>query len=491
MKNVLILLSFCILPFLACAQSDKELTEQTVNKPTIEGHIYFLASDELKGRGTGSEGIDIAAKYISTSFRRYGVKQVPGADGYFQHLDMVTLGYPKMVALQGGEKPVDVSQVLVLSGQDVTLEGELAFLGYGTEKDFRKKDLSGKVVVVNAGTPDDQSMNAIQTSMTEKINRANDAGARGIVQLTSLSAEEWKQVEGYLKRDRLGNRPDENETFFHLWLNDPQGEYQASMSNKKKMPVTVLIGERKSVPFAGKNVIGMVEGTDPELKDEFVVYSAHYDHLGIGKPDAQGDSIYNGARDNAVGVVTVMSAAENIGKYPTRRSALFILFAAEEMGLVGSRYYTENPLIPLDQTVFVFNSDNGGYNDTSVATIVGLERTTEEQLIRQACEAFGLQAIEDPAREQGLFDRSDNVNFARKGIPAPTFSMGFQAFDAEIFKYYHQAADNPETLDYDYLEKFFSAYVLACRLIANDTDKPFWKEGDKYYSAGEALYGKE
>ena len=101
-----------------------------------------------------------------------------------------------------------------------------------------------------------------------------------------------------------------------------------------------------------------------------------------------------------------------------------------------------------------------------------------------------MKAIEDPAKEQGLFDRSDNVRFAAKGIPAPTFSLGFTAFDEEITKYYHQPTDEPETLDYDYLEKFFKSYVYACRLIGNADEAPFWNEGDKYYQAGVDLYKK-
>jgi Zn-dependent M28 family amino/carboxypeptidase len=252
----------------------------------------------------------------------------------------------------------------------------------------------------------------------------------------------------------------------------------------------VTIAQSMSLALNSKNVVGMVEGTDPTLKNEFIIYSAHYDHNGVGEPNQDGDSIYNGARDNAVGVVTVMSAAENIALYPTKRSALFILFTGEEKGLLGSSYYVQNPLIPLNQMVYCFNSDNGGYNDTSLTTIIGLERTTAAKHIKVASTAFGLTAIDDPAGEQGLFDRSDNVNFAKVGIPAPTFSMGFTAFDEEIFKYYHQTADNPGSMDYDYLTKFFGAYVLSCRLIANDPITPFWVEGDKYHPAGTSLYGK-
>jgi Zn-dependent M28 family amino/carboxypeptidase len=180
--------------------------------------------------------------------------------------------------------------------------------------------------------------------------------------------------------------------------------------------------------------------------------------------------------------------AENLAKYPTKRSALFILFTGEEKGLLGSKYYVENPVLPLDQMVYCFNSDNAGYNDTSVISIVGLTRTTAEKNIFSAAETFGLKAIEDPAPEQGLFDRSDNVHFAKKGIPAPTFSLGFTSFDGDVTKYYHRPGDEAHTLDYDYLLKFFKAYVLAGRNIANDKETPIWNEGDKYEKASKELY---
>lgn len=180
--------------------------------------------------------------------------------------------------------------------------------------------------------------------------------------------------------------------------------------------------------------------------------------------------------------------AENLAKYPTKRSALFILFTGEEKGLLGSSYYVENPVLPLNQMVYCFNSDNAGYNDTSLISVVGLTRTTAEKNIFSAAETFGLKAIEDPAKEQGLFDRSDNVNFAKKGIPAPTFSLGFTAFNGDVTKYYHRPGDEAHTLDYDYLLKFFRSYILAGRNIANDEETPRWNEGDKYEAASKELY---
>ncbi len=255
-------------------------------------------------------------------------------------------------------------------------------------------------------------------------------------------------------------------------------------------PVSLKVNTRGrgTSTVMSQNVVGIVEGTDPKLKEEYIIYSAHYDHVGVHPSKVPGDSIFNGARDNAVGTTTVLSMAENLAKHPTKRSALFILFTGEEKGLLGSRYYVNHPVLPLEQMVYCFNSDNAGYNDTSVATIIGLSRTTVGQHIKDATSAFGLKAIDDPAGEQGLFDRSDNVNFAKKGIPAPTFSLGFTSFTGDVTKYYHQPIDEADSLDYDYLLKFFQAYVLSGRKIANDPKTPTWIAGDKYEKASKALY---
>jgi len=123
-------------------------------------------------------------------------------------------------------------------------------------------------------------------------------------------------------------------------------------------------------------------------------------------------------------------------------------------------------------------------------TVIGLERTHAEEEIRSACQAYGLTAGTDPAPEQNLYDRSDNVSFAQAGIPAVNFSAGVTAFDQELMKYYHQVTDEVESLNFDYLEKFFKAYLLAADQIANMPEKPFWQEGDKYEEAGKMLYGR-
>lgn len=486
-KKILPIAAF-LAGILAQAQNDADITRETISQNTIEGHIYFLASDELKGRETGSPEIDIAAEYLATTFRRFGVKPVPGAkEDYFQPVALETRTAATTKKLTIGDFVTE--EMVMLSGNNMEATMDLVFVGYGNEGDYKQKEVEGKLIIALAGTENENDARSSFSQSKSKYALAQKMGARGIIEINSFDINMWNRFSNYFGGSSTQIVKDEPTDFLHGWVRDVD-KLLVKEVKKKRATATVAISGMSRIPMPAKNVVGMVEGTDPDLKNEFIIYSAHYDHIGIGKPNAEGDSIYNGARDNAVGVVTVLSAAESIAKNPTKRSALFILFTGEEKGLLGSQWYASHPMIPLNQMVYCFNSDNGGYNDTSVATIIGLGRTTAADHIKQACEEFGLKPTDDPAPEQGLFDRSDNVSFALKGIPAPTFGMGFSAFDAEIRKYYHQAADNPDNLDYEYLTKFFGAYVLSCRLIANAPETPFWVEGDKYYEAGVKLYDK-
>ena len=469
------------------AQTDIEKTKATITKSNIEGHIYFLASDELRGRETGSPEIDIAAAYLANTFRRYNVKPANN-DSYYQIVELQKITTPKKLTIKLND--INSDKLMPLKGHNINFIGDAVYLNYGFEDDYKNKDVKGKLIIVKAGTAENNDPRAAFRSGRKKREIAKEHGAIGLVELSNANDQIWSRFAHFFNTDKLGLVDTSNEKSLHLWLQDTDGTITKQLESSNKISSNLTISGISKNPVKGKNIVGMVEGTDPKLKNEYVIYSAHYDHVGVGKPNAENDSIYNGARDNAVGTVTVLSAAENIAKYPTKRSALFILFTGEEKGLLGSKWYVEHPVIPLEKMVYCFNSDNGGYNDTSKATIIGLNRTTASKHIVKAVAEFGLTAIDDPAPEQGLFDRSDNVHFAKKGIPAPTFSLGFTAFDAEINKYYHQVTDNPETLDYDYLEKFFKSYVLACRLIANDPADLFWVEGDKYYEAGKKLYGK-
>jgi Zn-dependent M28 family amino/carboxypeptidase len=302
----------------------------------------------------------------------------------------------------------------------------------------------------------------------------------------------WNLVANYLNRPQLTvDNSKGEETIPYIWLKDLNNESINAIGKGEYSTTEVQIQGKINKKITGKNVIAIIEGTDPKLKNEYVMLSAHYDHVGVGKPNAEGDSIYNGARDNAVGTVAVINAAKYFAKNPPKRSILLCAWTAEEKGLLGSAYFSENPLIPLNQIIFNLNIDNGGYNDTSIITVIGLGRTSADPLIEAAATEFGLKATSDPSPEQGLYDRSDNVNFARKGIPAPTFSLGFTSFDDEINKYYHQPGDHVDSFDLDYALLYWKSYILAAQNIANWNERPTWKSGDKYEAVSKELYGKE
>ncbi|MDC8005521.1 M28 family peptidase [Aureisphaera galaxeae] len=489
MKLRLLFLLACMLcSFSSFSQSEKEKVIETVNKSEIEGHIYFLADDLLKGRETGTPENKIAASYLANMFRTYGVKPNPKTGDYYQKVPLEKTSPPSTLELEidGNE----IKNKVALNAQAMESNADAIYLGYGLEEDYKGKDVHGKVILIKAGSSETNDARGAFGLRGTKMELAQKAGVKAIVEFLQAKNNMWGFIEHNFNEPSLrlaSGEGDEKSGPAYIWVQDANGSLSDKIATGKH-GVSLSMSAQKKEKVISQNVVGVIEGTDPKLKNEYIIYSAHYDHVGVGKPDETGDTIYNGARDNAVGVTTVLSMAENLAKYPTKRSALFILFTAEEKGLLGSQYYVENPVLPLNQMVYCFNSDNGGYNDTSLATIIGLPRTTAEQHIKDAAKTFGLTAIDDPAPEQGLFDRSDNVHFAAKGIPAPTFSMGFTSFSGDVTKYYHQPRDHADSIDYDYMEKFFKAYVMAGRNIANDPLTPFWTAGDKYEAAGKALY---
>ncbi len=498
MKYTLLVFFLLLSSITLYSQSEKEKVESTITKNKIEGHIYFLADDLLKGRETGTPENKIAASYLANTLRGYGVKPVTqnvmkgsNTESYFQEVKLNNISPIKrlLLAIDGKE----IKKKVVLNPNKMEFTGEAIYLGYGLESDYKGKNVSEKIVIVRSGAPNVTDARAAFGLVEQKEQLAKQNNAVAVIELVDTNEKMWGFIDHNFNRDRMEiadgkDIKDDKKDVAYLWVLDENNIQAKSLESKENLSVKLMMEGQEKKTVISQNVIGMIEGSDPQLKNEFIIYSAHYDHVGMGNPDETGDEIYNGARDNAVGTTTVLSMAENIAKYPTKRSALFILFTGEEKGLLGSQYYVENPLIPLNKMVYCFNSDNAGYNDTSVISVIGLPRTTASSNIKDAATAFGLKAIDDAAPEQNLFDRSDNVSFAKKGIPAPTFSLGFTSFDGDVTKYYHQAGDEANTLDYDYLLKFFQSYVFAGRLIANDPITPIWTTNDKYEAAGKSLY---
>ena len=475
----------------AFAQSEAGIKE-IVTQPEVEKHIRFLASDELQGRDTGSPELDIAARYIAESFRANGVK--PADSTYFQEVRLRQSSAPEEGKLQIGKEVYNMpDDLLLLAGENVELNAPLLYLNHGTEEDLAKADVKGKIAIVKAGLPGETSPQAWFYSSGEKRRRLAEKGAKAVIELYNNPQLPWKVLVNYLNNDQLQldtQQEGEEAAIPLFWLQDSKNTILKKVAESKKAEAKLVVKGKLNQPVKSKNVIGIIEGTDPELKDEYVMLSAHYDHVGVKRGTNDADTIFNGARDNAIGTSAIMMAAKYFAEHPPKRSILLAAWTAEEKGLLGSAWYAENPVIPVEKIVYNLNIDGAGYNDTTKITVIGLERTEAEQDFINAARAFGLEAIQDPVPEQNLFDRSDNVNFAKKGVPAPTFSPGVTAFDEELMKYYHQVTDNPETLNFPYVTSYTRAFTLAAEKIANASKAPFWKKGDKYEAAGVELYGR-
>ena len=472
------------------AEAQKKKIDKKFDKNAAIADLTYLTSDELKGRDPSYPEMKMAYNYIAMQLEAAGAKPLPGADGYFQNIPFRLSTPPTKGQISIADSTYSQGvNLLVLDGEAINGKYELVDLGFGTPEDFEGKDLTGKIAVTSVGAPDKMSPADLFSLGREKTANAKKAGAMAVIERFNIPSIPWQLISNYLNRPQMGVDNGESSKLPYIWVKDLSNSLPKAIATGAEKTANLEIEGKTNTLIEGKNIVAYIEGTDKDLKDEYVMLSAHYDHVGIGTPDAEGDSIYNGARDNAVGTVAVMNAAKFFANKAPKRSVLLALWTAEEKGLLGSKYFAENPLIPLNQIVYNLNIDGAGYNDTSIITVIGLGRTSADNLVSEAVSEFGLEAVEDPAPEQGLYDRSDNVSFAVHGIPAPTFSLGFTAFDDEINKYYHKAGDEIDSLDLDYVTLYWKSYILAAQKIANAAEQPKWVAGDKYEEAGKKLYG--
>ncbi len=468
------------------AFSQKNEVERLFEEKDAISEFTYLASDELKGRDPARPEMKLAYTFIAEQLKKAGAKTPEGADGYYQNIPFRLSSPPKAGTISiGGTEFSQGKNLLVLDGKSFSGTYEIVDLGFGSEEDFAGKDLKGRIAITNVGAPNKLNPNQLFSEGRDKSKRAEAAGAVALIERFNVPSVPWQMISGFLNRAQMSVDQGAASDLPYIWIEDAKN----LMTAENLKPAVVSVEGKVNTSVEGKNVLAWIEGTDPQLKNEYILLSAHYDHVGVGAPDAEGDSIFNGARDNAVGTVAVINAAKYFAENPPKRSVLFALWTAEEKGLLGSAYFANNPLVPLDKIIYNLNIDNAGYNDTSIITVIGLGRTSADFLIEEAVADFGLTAKADPSPEQGLYDRSDNVNFARKGIPAPSFTLGFTAFDDAIQQYYHKAADEVESFDLDYAKLYWKSYILSAEKIANWDQKPTWVAGDKYEEVGKTLYG--
>ncbi len=478
------------------AQAHTTLPEFEMDRVDVETHVRVLASDAMMGRMTGTPGNDQAASYIAANFEAFGLDPVPGQESYFQYLHFEKLSPAANGSLVlGGDSFTAGEDLVLMRGARNELSLPVIFAGHGwvdeeqAYNDYADIDPRGKIVVVLPGTPDGTDARGALRLMAggKKLKEAHKRGAAGLIELARFRMG-WPMFRQYISRPQTNLAADGEplpQDFIYGWLHEGESDVTAFLRNNPAAKAELTSSGAKRESMRSQNVAAFLPGIDPDLGEEVVLLPAHYDHVGVNSsaPGGEGgerDSIFNGARDNALGVAALLATARSLADRPPRRSVLFLALTAEEMGMIGSSYYAEHPLYPIGQTVFNINCDGAGYNDTSKASVIGVGRTNMDDHLEEGLRPFGLEMLKNPMPEQNLYERSDNISFARKGVPAVTVSPGITEFDAYIRTYYHQPADEADGMDFGYVLQFCQSFAHMSRIVADAPERPAWMPGQEF-----------
>ena len=497
----------------------------------IDGHLRFLSSDLLEGRAPATRGGALASAYIASQLRAAGVE--PGIDGsYVQPVPIeIVRADPRAirVAVQGRATAVlrYPEQVVVWAGSAAprsSANGELVFVGYGSTApeyqwdDFKDVDVRGKVLLVLVNDPPARPGDSTHFGgramtyygrWTYKFEEAERRGAAAalIIHRTAEAAYPWHTVVGsWAKEQRMLPRSPAAPPPLGVrgWITDSAATAllrQAGLDlaalrreaeSRDFRPIATGIRIDASFPnsverLQSDNVVGIVRGSDPALRDEYVALSAHWDHLGIG-PAVQGDSIYNGALDNASGTADLLAVARAAAEGPApRRSLLFTFVTAEESGLLGSEYFATNPPVPIERIIANINIDGGNLlGATNDFDVLGSTKSSLGPSLGAVLAGDDLRITPEAHPERGYFYRSDHFSFAKAGVPAVSVGEGLdfvgrgrawgeQQDSAYTNHRYHQPADEYRP-DFDLsgavqLSRIVLRFGLA---VANATARPTW-----------------
>lgn len=495
------------------------------DQAAMKAHVLFLAADSLRGREAGSPEYRIAADYVAAQFFAAGLQPAGDAGGYIQTVPLVTYraaGKGDVVLARRGAPPVrlifgaDYIPAAIPNAARTMVAAPVVFVGHGIvaahyrRDDYAGVDVRGKIVAVLGGAP--QSFQSEERahfqSLATKAGIAAAHGAVGMVVLTRAplpggGADFDRPRTTWAKADGLGEGTGAPllATFsaggaakLFAAARTPWDEIARRAADSeatfRAQPLHTIATVSLTTAFeAGTsgNVAGMLPGADPVLAREVVVFSAHLDHLGVGRPDATGDRIYNGAEDNAVGIAALIEEARRFqasGK-PPRRSILFLAVTAEEKGLVGSDYFAKHPTVPMSRIVADVNLDmpllSFAFEDM---TVFGADRSTLGPIVARAVSTLGVTLSPDPDPAQGIFVRSDHYRFVQQGVPAVFLwpgqkGAGKAAYAAFFARRYHQPSDDlSQPIDWAQGIRFVDANYAIAREIADGDARPRWNKGD-------------
>ncbi|WP_420145401.1 M28 family metallopeptidase [Sphingobium sp.] len=501
----------------------------------MRAHVEFLADDLLQGRDTGSEGHEIAARYVASQFDGLGLKPAGDDGGWLQRIAFqqteraTTPGTLTLTGPKGAKNWTHGTDVLIGMNADdpnVDLSAPLVFVGYGIENarmginDYAGLDVKGKIVVTLRGYPKGLPSEEGAHLSATKAQAAQAHGAVGMLSvgtLQSMKARPWSRMVHFANDPDFGwvgpdgkpfdeapgirasaslNEPAVDALFAGApqsiatirKLTDKAGGKPKGFALKGTARIQVeSVGKRVSSP----NVVAILPGSDPVLKNEYVVLSAHLDHIGISeakpgdKPDT--DRINNGALDNAAGIATMLEVARAMAQSPEkpRRSIIFLASTGEEKGLLGADYFARHPAVPVKQIVGNVDLDMPLllYPFTDVIAF-GANHSTLGPIVAKAVAPMNIKLSPDPMPQEGIFVRSDHYMFVKQGVPAVFLATGYANGGEKAWgeflggAYHHPGDDMSQKIDWDAGARFAEANYRITRVMADGDTAPLWYKGD-------------
>jgi Zn-dependent M28 family amino/carboxypeptidase len=502
----------------------------------IRAHVKYLSSDELEGRGVGTRGAKLATEYLAAQLALNGIK--PGGENgtYFQRVPLVGVrtlpGVTVTIEGHGTKIPLTFVKDFVGTAYSQVpkndFNAEAVFVGHGISApefgwdDYKGVDLRGKVAVFFTNEPPSTDPKffggpalTYYGRWTYKFEEANRRGAVAaiIIHTTPTAGYGWGVLSGSFSQEHpeMKLEPGEHGLKLESWVTSEAGgklvastgktlDQLLAMANQKSFrPIPLGVRIVAHIPVAvrqieSRNVIGRVEGSGPDLRNQAVLFTAHWDHLGIGVP-VNGDKIYNGAVDNATGCAMVLEIARLWASLPVKpkRSGLFLFVTAEEAGLLGSEYYGKHPMVPAGSTAADLNFDAfTPFGKTRDVSVTGAERTTLWPLVERDAQRVNLSIAPDAEPGQGHYYRSDHFSLARVGIPSFSISAGHKylgkpdsygdaVFEQYNSQHYHQPSDEYHD-DWNFAGMVQMAeFGLNLGIdIANTPRLPTWNAGDEF-----------
>lgn len=521
--------------------AEAQKAAKAVRPEAIEAHMRYLADDKLMGRKPGTPGYELAAQYVEQQFRTLGFKPKGQGGTYRQKVPlrraMVQESGSTLSLLRQTSNGVPLASETLIYGKNFVFSPQFSttvrqvtapvvFVGFGVSApelgydDYAGIDVQGKIVACFNGAPASFPSNQRAYSSSAKQEVAAARGAVGIITF-SLPTDMLARIESNAPRTRQA---------IYRWV-DPHGQVQrtfpalkviaslgdstarslfsgasktfdqariaASKSHPQAFPLNLSVQATTQTTLnddlAGENLVGLLPGSDPVLKDEYVVYVSHLDHLGITHPtkNSPTDSINNGAHDNASGVAINLEAARLFTLLPKapRRSILFVAVTAEEMGLLGSDYFASNPTVPQDKIVANLCLDMPFFFHPLLDIVpYGVEHSSMAGAVKAAAKFVGVDIAKDPIPEQSVFMRSDHFSFVRQGIPAIYVKSGSTTGDSRdgtklnlawrATTYHTPQDDMNQPFDWNAAARHVQLQFLIGYLTAQADDRPVWNEGD-------------